>query len=253
LYAVNELQNYKGEKSGAITAFAIDHKTGKLTHLNEVASRGQDPCYISLDKTGKYVLVANYTSGNIAVFPVQQDGSLGEASAFVQHHGSGPNHERQEGPHAHWFETTANNRFAVVADLGLDKLLVYRFDAVHGSLTPNNPAAADLPPGEGPRHVAFSADQKFAYSVNELKSSVTAFSYDAAKGVLKPLQTVSTLPKDFAGSNDAAEIHISSNGKFLYASNRGHDSIAEFSIDINTRRLKLLQNFSTSGKTPRNF
>jgi 6-phosphogluconolactonase len=253
LYAVNELQNYKGEKSGAVTAFGIDQKTGKLTRLNEVASRGEDPCYISLDKTGKYVLVANYTSGNIAVFPVQKDGSLGEASSFVQHHGSGPNRERQGGPHAHWIETTADNRFAVVADLGLDKLLVYRFDSANGSLTPNNPAAADLPPGEGPRHVAFSADQKFAYSVNELKSSVTGFSFDAANGVLKPLQTVSTLPKDFSGANDAAEMHIHPNGKFLYASNRGHDSIAELSIDKNNGRLTLVNNFSTQGKTPRNF
>jgi 6-phosphogluconolactonase len=253
LYAVNELQDYKGEKSGAVTAFSIDHKTGKLTHLNEVASRGEDPCYISLDKTGKYVLVANYTSGNIAVFPVQKDGSLGEASASVQHHGGGPNHERQEGPHAHFIRTTADNRFAIVADLGLDKLLVYRFDAANGPLTPNDPPAADLPPGEGPRHVAFTPDNKFAYSVNELKSSVTAFTYDAAAGVLKPFQTISTLPKDFSGENDTAEIHVHPNGRFVYASNRGHDSIAQFSIDKSTGRLTLLHNFSTRGKTPRNF
>jgi len=253
LYAVNELQDYKGAKSGAITAYAIDRKTGKLSRLNEVASRGEDPCYISLDKTGKYVLVANYTSGNIAVFPVQKDGSLGEASAFVQHRGSGPNHERQEGPHAHWIETTADNRFAVVADLGLDKLLVYRFDASKGTLMPNDPPAADLPPSSGPRHVAFTPDKRFAYSVNELKSTVTAFSFNAAQGLLKPFQTVSTLPKDFSGENDTAEIHVAANGKFLYASNRGHDSIAEFSIDSKTGQLAFLHAFSTQGKTPRNF
>ena len=253
LYAVNEVQDYKGEKSGAVTAFAIDRKTGKLSRLNEVASRGEDPCYISLDKTGKYVLVANYTSGNIAVFPVHNDGTLGEASAFVQHHGSGPNHEHQEGPHAHWIETTADNRYAVVADLGLDKLLIYRFDATNGSLTPNNPPAADLPPGSGPRHVAFSPNNKFAYSVNELKSTVTAFSFNAAQGTLEPFQTVSTLPKDFSGENDTAEIHIQPNGKFLYASNRGHESIAVFSIDQKTGRLNLVHTFSTQGKTPRNF
>lgn len=253
LYAVNEIQNYKGEKSGAVTAFAIDHKTGKLTRLNEVASRGEDPCYISLDKTGKYVLVANYTSGNIAVFPVQKDGSLGEASAFVQHHGTGPNHERQEGPHAHFIRTTADNRFAVVADLGLDKLLVYRFDAANGSLTPNDPAAADLPPGEGPRHVAFAPDNKFAYSVNELKSTVTAFTFDPVRGVLKPFQTISTLPKDFSGQNDGAEVHVHPNGKFLYSSNRGADSIAQFSIDQHTGRIALVHSFSVQGKTPRNF
>lgn len=253
LYAVNELQEYKGEKSGAVTAFSIDRKTGKLTHINEVASRGQDPCYVSLDKTGKYVLVANYTSGNIAAFPVRKDGSLGEASAFVQHHGTGPNHERQEGPHAHFIRTTMDNRFAIVADLGLDKLLVYRFDSAKGSLAPNDPPAADLPPGEGPRHVAFTPDNKFAYSVNELKSSVTAFTFDPSAGVLKPFQTLSTLPKDFSGENDTAEIHVHANGKFVYASNRGHDSIAEFSIDKSSGRLMLVHNFSVQGKTPRNF
>jgi 6-phosphogluconolactonase len=253
LYAVNELEDYKGAKTGAVTAFAIDRKTGKLTKLNEVASRGEDPCYISLDKTGKYVLVANYTSGNIAVFPMQKDGSLGEATAFVQHHGSGPNKERQEGPHAHFIKTTADDRFAVVSDLGLDKLLVYRFDASNGSLTPNDPPAADLPPGEGPRHVAFAPNNRFAYSVNELKSSATAFTFDAARGVLKPFQTLSTLPKDFTGQNDTAEIHVSPDGKFVYASNRGHDSIAQFSIDAKSGRLTLVNNFPIGGKTPRDF
>ena len=187
------------------------------------------------------------------MFPIQKDGRLGEASAFIQHHGSGPNHERQEGPHAHWIQTTADNRFAVVADLGLDKLLVYRFDAAKGSLTPNDPPAADLPAGEGPRHVAFAPDRKFAYSVNELKSTVTAFSYNSAKGVLKPFQTLSALPKDFSGANDAAEIHVYPNGKYVYTSNRGHDSIAQFSIDKKTGGLTLLHNFATEGKTPRNF
>lgn len=253
LYAVNEIQDYKGQKSGAVTAFAIDRKTGKLTKVNEVASRGEDPCYISLDKTGKYVLVANYTSGNIAVFPVQKDGSLGEATAFVQHHGKGENKERQEGPHAHFIRTTADNRFAIVSDLGLDKILVYRFDAGNGSLTPNDPPAADLPPGSGPRHVAFSPNNKFAYSVNELKSTVTAFTFEAARGVLKPFQTLSTLPQDFSGQNDTAEIHVHPNGKFAYASNRGHDSIAQFSVNQKTGELMLVHNFPIGGKTPRDF
>jgi 6-phosphogluconolactonase len=253
LYAVNELQDYQGEKSGAVTAFSIDHKTGKLTKLNEVASRGEDPCYISLDNNGNYVLIANYTSGNIATFPVQNDGSLGEVSAFVQHHGSGPNKQRQEGPHAHYIRTTADNRFAVVADLGLDKLLVYRFDAGKGTLTPNEPPAAELAPGEGPRHIAFAPNNKFAYSVNELRSSVTAFTFDSSAGVLKAFQTVSTLPKDYRGENDGAEIHLDRTGKFLYASNRGHDSIAQFSIDQSTGRVTLVHNFPIQGKTPRDF
>ena len=253
LYAVNELEDYKGEKSGAVTAFAIDHKTGKLTKLNEVASRGEDPCYISLDRTGKFVLVANYTSGNIAAFPMQKDGSLAEASAFVQHHGTGPNKERQEGPHAHFIQTAADNRFAVVSDLGLDKILVYKFNAADGSLTPNDPPAADVPPGEGPRHVAFALNNKFAYSVNELKSTVTAFTFDAGAGVLKAFQTVSTLPKDFTGQNDTAEIHVHPNGKYVYASNRGHDSIAQFVIDQKNGRVTLVHNFPIGGKTPRDF
>jgi 6-phosphogluconolactonase len=253
LYAVNELQDYQGEKSGAVTAFSINHQTGKLTRLNEVASRGEDPCYLSLDKTGRYVLVANYTGGNIAVFPLQKDGSLGEATAFVQHHGSGPNPARQEGPHAHWIETTRDNRFAIVADLGLDKLMVYHFDPSNGSLTANDPPFASLPPGEGPRHLAFAPANQFAYSLNEIRSTVTAFSFDAVKGVLKPFQTVSGLPKDFSGPNDAAEIHVHPNGKFLYTSNRGADEITEFSIDQKSGRVQPIHYFSVKGKTPRNF
>lgn len=253
LYAVNELRKYKDQVSGAVTAFALDRQTGKLSQLNEVASRGADPCYIALDKTGKSVLVANYTGGSVVVFPVLKDGRLGEASAFVQHAGSGPNRERQEGPHAHWIETTTNNHFAIAADLGLDKVMVYRFDPRNGSLTPNNPAFAKLDPGAGPRHIAFHPNGRFVFVVNELHSSITSFSYDASRGELHTLQTVSTLPKGFSGSNDTAEIHVHPNGKFLFASNRGHDSIAVFSIDQRKGTLTLLDHFSTQGKTPRNF
>jgi len=253
LYAVNEMASYKGATSGAISAFVIDHHTGKLTLLNEVASGGADPCYISLDGSGKFVLVANYTSGNIAVFPILKDGRLGESSGFVQHRGKGANPERQEGPHAHWIETTANNRFAIVADLGLDELLVYRFDAAHGTLTPNSPPFAKLEAGVGPRHIAIQKDQKFLYAINELKSSVTSLSYNATDGELHPVQTISTLPQGFSGQNDTAEIHIHPNARFLYASNRGDDSIAAFAIDQSTGHLKLVGHFSTQGKTPRNF
>ena len=252
LYAVNEFGDYKGAASGAVTAFSIDRQSGKLSKLNEVASRGADPCYIAFDKTGKYALVANYTGGSVAVFPVLKDGRVGEASAFVQHSGKSV-HPHQEGPHAHWFETTASNRFAIAADLGLDKLLVYRFDASNGSLAPNDPPFTKVDPGSGPRHLAFHPDGKFAYVINELNSTITAFSYDDAHGVLKVLQTVSTLPKDFSGNNDTAEIHVHPNGKFLFASNRGHDSIAVFSIAQDTGRLSPADDFSTQGKTPRNF
>ena len=253
LYAVNEVSDYKGAASGAVTAFSIDHDNGKLSRVNEVASRGADPCYIAFDKTGKYLLVANYTGGNIAVFPVHSDGRVGEASAFVQHSGSSVNKQRQEGPHAHWIETTADNRFAIAADLGLDKLLVYRFDQAGGGLTANDPAFAAVEPGAGPRHVAFAANEKFAYSVNELGSTLTAFTLDATHGVLHSFQTISTLPQGFSGENDTAEIHVDPSGRFLFASNRGHDSIAVFSIDKTSGRLTAVGDYSTRGKTPRNF
>jgi 6-phosphogluconolactonase len=258
LYAVNEVAKYKDANSGALSAFAIDsqkgdRQTGKLQLLNAVASRGADPCYIAFDKTGKYALVANYSGGSVAVFPVQADGHIGEASAFVQHAGSGVNRERQEGPHAHWIETTPDNRFAIAVDLGLDELLTYRFDAKSGSLTPNNPPYAKLDPGAGPRHLAFHPNGKFAYVVNELQSTITAFAYDASHGGLRKLKTVSTLPKNFSGSNDTAEIKVHPSGKFLFASNRGHDTIALFSIDSKTGTLTLVDHFPTQGKTPRNF
>src|SRR5208282_1446865 len=253
LYAVNEVQNYKGASSGAVSAFAINSQTGNLSLLNQVPTRGADPCYIAFDQTSKYALVANYTGGSVAVFPVQPDGRIGEPSAFVQHRGSSVNKERQEGPHAHWIETTPDNRFAIAVDLGLDELLVYRFDASKGSLTPNDPPYGSLDPGAGPRHLAFHPNGKFAYVVNELQSSITAFSYDSGRGALEKLKTVPTLPKGFSGSNDSAEIEIHPSGKFLFASNRGHDSIAVFSIDNPSGALTLVDHFPTQGKTPRNF
>lgn len=253
LYAVNEVANYKGAASGAVSAFAINQQTGKLSLLNEVPSRGADPCYISFDKTGKYALVANYTGGSVGVFAVQSDGRIGDASAFVQHKGSSVNKERQEGPHAHWIETTPDNRFAIAVDLGLDELLVYRFDAKTGSLTPNDPPYAKLDPGAGPRHLAFDPTGKFAYVVNELQSTVTTFSFDADRGIFHKLGSVSTLPKNFSGANDTAEIHVHPNGKFLFASNRGNDSIVVFAIDPKSGALTLVDHFPTGGKTPRNF
>lgn len=252
LYAVNEVQKYRNESSGGVSAFAIE-TGGRLRFLNEVASGGADPCYVSLDKTGKYVLVANYTGGSVSVFPIQQDGSLGAATAFIQHKGSGPNRERQEAAHAHWIETSPDNRFAVSADLGMDELLVYRFDASTGKLTANDPPFAKAEPGAGPRHLEFAPNGKFAYVINELQSTVSVFSYDFANGVLHVLQTISALPKEFSGENTAAEIAVHPNGRFLFASNRGHDSIAVFSIDKAKGTLRLIDNFSVKGRTPRSF
>jgi 6-phosphogluconolactonase len=257
LYAVNETGNYQGQKSGAVSAFSIDHTTGKLTLLNEVASKGADPCYITVDKTGKYVLVANYTGGSVAVFPVLEDGRLGEATAFIQHTGHGADPERQEGPHAHSIDLSPDERFAIVDDLGLDETLVYRFDRAKGSLTLNDPqiytTLAKADPGAGPRHFAFNPNGKFAYVVNEIQSTVSVFSYDGSAGVLRRLQTISTYPKDFSAHNDDAEIQVHPSGKFLYASNRGHDSIAVFAIDPDKGTLTLVEYASTKGKTPRSF
>jgi 6-phosphogluconolactonase len=252
LYAVNEVGNYQGEKSGAVSAFAIDHASGKLTLLNQVASTGGDPCYISLDKAGKHVLVANYAGGSVAVFPVLEDGRLGEASAFVQHGGRGTNPERQEGPHAHSIDLSPDNRFAIVDDLGLDESLVYGFDVVKGSLAVD-PTIAKADNGAGPRHFAFHPNGRFAYVINEMQSAVSVFRYNQVTGGLLKLQTISSLPKDFSGHSEAAEIQVHPSGRFLYASNRGHDSIAVFSIDQNKGTLTPIEYAPTKGASPRNF
>jgi 6-phosphogluconolactonase len=253
LYAVNEVGNYKGPNSGGVSAFSIDQATGKLTFLNEVPSRGADPCYITVDRSGKYVLVANYTGGSLAVFPILADGKLGEASAFIQHAGHGTNPERQERPHAHSIDLSPDNRFAYADDLGLDELDVYKFDSTKGSLTPNDPPFAKLAAGAGPRHFVLRPDGKFAYVIAEMGHTVTVFSNDAAHGKLQLLQTVSTLPKDFTGRNDDAEIHVLPSGKFLYASNRGEDTIAIYAIDRAKGTLTQVASVPTGGKEPRSF
>ena len=269
LYAVNEVHDYKGENSGAVTAFSIDdRKTGKLTKLNEVSSHGADPCYISFDRTGKYVLVANYTGGNVAVLPIAPDGHIGEASSVVKDAGAlGPKTVRQDAPHAHWIEVSAHNRFAYVSDLGLDRVLIYKFDATKGTLsTGAMPSAASvntsqdakdffsatLSPATGPRHVAFSSSGKFMYVLGELDSTVTVFANDA-KETFRSIQKISALPAGFAGTNDAAEIAMHPSGKFLYTSNRGDDSIALFAVDRSTGKLTFVERVPSGGKTPRNF
>ena len=253
LYAVNEIGNFQNQNGGAVSAFAIDSHTGKLTLLNQVASRGADPCYVAVDKTGKYVLVANYGGGNVAVFPVLKGGKLGESTRVLQYKGTGANPERQESPHAHWIDFSPDDRFVVAADLGLDQLDVYKFSASKGSLVPNQPAVVQLKPGAGVRHFAFHPNARFGYAVNEMQSSVVSFAYDPARGTLHELQTISILPKDFTGKNDAAEIQVHPSGKFLYASNRGHDSIAVFSIDPAKGTLTPVEYIPTQGKAPRYF
>jgi 6-phosphogluconolactonase len=261
LYAVNEGHDYKGENSGAVTAFSIDdRKTGKLTELDEVSSHGADPCYISFDRTGKYALVANYSGGTVAVFPLASDGRIGEASSVVKDAGElGPNKSRQEAPHAHFVEASARNRFAYVADLGLDRVLIYKFDAAKGTLSSGadspdkaNFFSATLAPGTGPRHIAFSGDGKFMYVMGELDSTVTVFA-NSSNETYRSIQKVSALPAGFSGTSKAAEIAIHPSGKFLYTSNRGDDSIAVFTIHRATGRLTFLQRISSGGNAPRHF
>ena len=253
LYAVNEISKYDGQAAGSVSAFAIDPATHALKLLNRVSSRGPGPCHVAVDKTGKWLFTANYDGGSVASFPVHEDGSLGEASAFFQHAGSSANKERQSGPHAHVVTLSPDNRFALVADLGLDRVLSYRIDPAKGGLAPNDPPFVTLAAGSGPRHVAFRPDAKFVYSLNELLSTVTTFRYDASRGSLKESQTLSTLPKTWSGSNSTAEIVVHPNARFLYVSNRGDDSIVTFRIDSGRGTLTWVDRTPTQGKTPRNF
>jgi 6-phosphogluconolactonase len=249
LYAVNE-----GGKSSFVTSFSLDAKTGKLAQLNQVPSLGEDPCYITFDRTGKYILVANYTSGTLAIFPILADGKIGEKTALNQDSGTlGPKKDRQEGPHAHWIETSADNRYALVADLGLDQILIFQFDAAKGTLGPHMPPSVNLKAGSGPRHAIFSPNGKFLFVVSELASTATSFSYNAKTGDLKQINSLSTLPPEFTGRNDVAEVAIHPNGRFLYVSNRGNDCIVVFGIDPKKGTLTQLAHVPTGGKEPRHF
>jgi 6-phosphogluconolactonase len=250
LYAVGEIGRYEGQSSGSVSAFEIE-ATGDLRPINTQPSRGAGPCHLIVDHVGRNVLVANYGSGSAAVLPIREDGGLAPASGFSQHAGSSVNERRQEGPHAHSINLDAEGRFALVADLGLDKILVYRYDGEAGTIAPH--VVARVAPGGGPRHFALHPSGRFAYTNNEMTSSVTAFVYDAEHGLLGEFQTVSTLPQDFDGNNSTAEIRVHPSGRYLYVSNRGHDSIAAFSIDSESGRLTPLGHTSTQGQTPRNF
>ena len=251
LYASNEVDQYEGHASGAVSAFAIDRASGKLSFLNEVSTHDPGPAHVVVDFTGKNVLISNYPLGSVAVFPVLDGGRLGEASDFVRHEGSSLNPERQQGPHAHSITLSPDDRFAIAADLGLDQLIVYPLDPAKGKL--GTPQVVKIHPGSGPRHTTFDPGGKFLYLLNEMASTITVFSYDAAEGGLAELQTISTLPKGFSGESTGAEIQIHPAGKFVYASNRGDDSIAVFAVDHAQGTLKLVERVRTEGKTPRNF
>jgi 6-phosphogluconolactonase len=248
LYAVSE-----SGSAGTVSAYAIDMDTKNLKLLNSQPSGGSGPCHVNIDHTGKSVLVANYGSGSASVIPIKSDGSLAEPTCFVQHEGSSVNPQRQKGPHAHSVNISPDDRFAFVADLGLDKVMIYKLDVEKGTIIANDPVFAKVKPGSGPRHFTFSVDGKFAYVINEMGGTITVFSYEPTSGTLTEIQTISTLPDDFAGRNSCAEVRVHPSGKFLYGSNRGHDSIAVYRIDPTNGKLTFVEHEKTDIKTPRNF
>ena len=247
LFAVNE------NPAGTVTSFKIDSPTGKLNELNQRSSKGDGPCHLALDKTGRYIVVANYVSGSVAVLPVNADGQIGEAADFVQHSGKSVDPKRQSGPHAHGVTFSPDNKFVFICDLGLDKIFRYLFDPSQGKLAPADPPFTSTKPGSGPRHMVFRPDGRFAYVVNELNSTVDTYSYDAASGGIKAIENVSTLPGYYDGPNLTAEIDVHPSGKWLYVSNRGNNTVILFATDGDKGTLTYIEEQGTGGMTPRHF
>ena len=248
LYAVSE-----GGGTGSVSAYEIVTDTGNLKLLNKQPSGGAGPCHVSIDHMGKNLLVANYGSGSASAIPIRSDGRLGKPTGFVQHKGSSVNPRRQKGPHAHSVNVSSDNRFAFVADLGIDKIMIYKLDIEKGTITANSPPFVKVKPGAGPRHFAFHPNGKYAYVINELDCTVTAFAYESVSGDLKEIQTITTLPNGFNGSNACAEVRVHPSGKFLYGSNRGNDSIVVYRVDLVDGKLTYVEHETADIKTPRNF
>lgn len=254
LYCVNECQEFEGQPTGYVSAFRIEGDSGKLTLLNQQPSHGTDPCHVIVDKTGKYVFVANYSSGSVSMFPINDDGSLGDASCVVQHEGRSVDLERQQGPHAHGIEISNDNRFALVCDLGCDQVFIYAIDLEGGKIIANEKQPAiNMMPGAGPRHVVMHPNSRNAYVISELDSTMTAFAYDAENGTLAEIDTLSTLPAGFKGTTSCAEVQISPDGKFLYGSNRGHNSMVIYRISDDDGSIVITGHQGTGGEVPRNF
>ena len=251
LYAVNEDIHEEDAERGGVSAFKIDPATGALAFLNRQSSRGRGPCYVWAEPSGEYVLVANYPSGDAAVLPIKDGGNLGESTDYIKHEGSGPNANRQEAPHAHCVVTDLENQYVFVVDLGIDRVMIYKLDHATGKLALHG--WAETPPGAGPRHLTFHPSGRFAFVVNELSSTAMVFAYDAEEGTLETLDIVSTLPEDFDGSNTCAAIHVHPSGRFVYASNRGHDSIVVLAFNEETGKFTVIAHESTQGKNPRDF
>jgi 6-phosphogluconolactonase len=252
LYAVNEVNELNGEKGGGLSAFKIE-ADGKLTLLNQASTVGSGPCHLTIDSKGRAVLAANYGGGSVVSYRLEADGRLGKRASFIQHTGSSVDKQRQEGPHAHGIYLDATDRFAYVPDLGLDKVLIYRFDGATGELKPHDPAAGVLSPGSGPRHFALHPAKPLAWSLNEMLSTITTLHVIKPNGGLMPGGTISTLPVGFTGVSSTAEIFVHPGGRFLYASNRGHDSIALFVINPSDGSLTPIEQVPIGGKTPRSF
>jgi 6-phosphogluconolactonase len=252
LYAVNELKEFESAPSGAVSAFSVDPDSGKLTFLNRKPTHGTDPCHLTVHRTGRYVLIANFMSGSVCVLPIGEDGCLGDATDFVQHQGSSVDPARQAGPHAHAVTLDDAGRYAFVPDLGIDRVMTYRFDTDRGKLESNDEPWVEVAAGAGPRQLVMHPHRPYAYLINELNSTMTAFRHDGG-GRLREIQTLSTLPKGFVGTSTCAEVQISPSGEFLYGSNRGHDSIVIYAINRRDGMLTCIGHESTQGKTPRNF
>lgn len=253
LYCVNELERFEGQETGAVSAFRIDHTNGELTHLNTQPSHGTNPAYLTIDRTERYVLVGNYGGGSISVFPILADGALGNVTSVKQHTGASSHAVRQTAPHVHHITFDPQQRLVYVSDLGLDKVFIYRFDVTNGTLAAWDPPYVKTSPGAGPRRTVFHHDHPIAYTLNELNSTITVYSVDPGKGALHEQQTISTLPEHFTGSNLAAELVLSTSGTVLYASNRGHNSIATFAVEADTAALTCVGHTPTQGKVPRHF
>ncbi len=251
LYAANEVADTDGQKTGGVSAYAVA-ADGSLTLLNRPMSHGTSPCYVSVDRTGRWLLVANYTSGTVAVLPVLADGALGPATHVVQHEGTGP-HRNQGGPHAHLIRQDPAGRYVLACDLGTDEVKVYRLDVDQGRLTPNDPPSLKVRAGQGPRHLEFHPNGLWVYVINELGSTMTACAWDGERGALTEIGTVSTLPAGYADVSYCADVHVAPSGRYVYGSNRGHDSIVVMQVDATTGMVTPLGWESTRGSYPRNF
>lgn len=253
LYAVNEVAEYNNQPGGSVSAFRVDPDRGRLTLINSQPTHGAAPCYVSLDASGAWVLVANYSSGNASILPIVADGGLAPATATVQHRGASQHPERQREPHAHAIIADPTNRFGLVADLGVDKIFVYRLDTAQGQLAPHAPPWVALHPGAGPRQLAFHPNGHSLYCINELDATLTVFEYAEASGTLRTIQTLPTVPDGSAVDLSGADVHVAPSGRFVYTATRGDNSLAMFAIDPASGHLTNIGSMPVGGRTPRNF